>query len=204
MMMFLKACAVAIVVSWGLFGATGQARAQADPLLGQLMAVGFNFCPRGWADANGQLLPISSNSALFSLYGTIYGGDGRTTFALPDLRGRSAIHEGNGPGLPPVVQGERGGQTSFTLNLSTMPNHTHAAVATLHASEDAANQAAPEGNTLASAQTYVAGAPQVALNAASVTTTVQPVGGQLPVEKRSPYLTVRWCVALQGVFPSRN
>lgn len=204
MMMILKACAMAIVVSWGLFGATGQARAQAEPFMGQLMAVGFNFCPRGWTDANGQLLPISSNSALFSLYGTIYGGDGRTTFALPDLRGRSAIHEGNGPGLPPVVQGERGGATSFTLTQSTMPIHSHNAVSTLRASEDAANQAAPEGNTLASAQTYVASAPQVALNTASVTTDVQPSGSNLPVEKRSPYLALRWCVALQGVFPSRN
>ena len=204
MMMILKACAMAIVVSWGLFGATGQARAQADPLLGQLMAVGFNFCPRGWADANGQLLPISSNSALFSLYGTIYGGNGTTTFALPDLRGRSAIHHGDGPGLPPVAQGQLGGATSFTLNQSTMPIHSHNAVSTLHASEDAANQAAPEGNTLASAQTYVASAPQVSLNTASVTTAVQPSGSNVPVEKRSPYLAVRWCVALQGVFPSRN
>ena len=87
----------------------GKAFAAVEPFLGEIMPVGFNFCPRGWSKADGQLLPIASNSALFSLYGTMYGGDGRTTFALPDLRGRAPIHAGNGPGLPPITQGEKGG-----------------------------------------------------------------------------------------------
>lgn len=101
------------------------AAAQSEPFIGQIMCAGFNFTPRGWARLDGQLLPIAQNQALFSLLGTTYGGDGRTTFALPDMRGRALVHDGNGPGLTPRTLGERGGAETHTLTPSQMPAHTH-------------------------------------------------------------------------------
>ena len=145
----IAAAAATLVAASAITMSVKPAHAQSDPLIGQLMLVGFNFCPRGWADANGQLLAISSNTALFSLLGTTYGGDGRTTFALPDLRGRSAVHVGNGPGLPSVSQGQRGGSTSFSIATNNMPSHSHAATATAHGVEAAANQTDPAGHALA-------------------------------------------------------
>ena len=109
--------------------------AQPEPFLGQLMLVGFTFCPRGWANANGQLLEISTNTALFSLLGTTYGGNGRTTFGLPDLRGRVPVHVGTGPGLSAYRQGQRSGQETVTLTAAEMPAHRH----TVNASNQIAN-----------------------------------------------------------------
>jgi microcystin-dependent protein len=188
-----------------------RAAAQADPLLGQLVAVGFNFCPRGWAPADGQLLPIAQNTALFSLLGTTYGGDGRTTFALPDLRGRVAISRGRGTGLSDYVQGQRAGAESFTMTQSQLPTHTHTATttSTVRANDQEGNQNAPANHVLANDgndRIYSDQAPNVSLNAAAVssTTQVNNTGGGQAVQHRGPFLTVLWCIALQGIFPSRN
>jgi microcystin-dependent protein len=196
------------------------AHAQAEPFIGQMMLTAATFCPRAWADANGQLLPISQNQALFSLLGTTYGGDGRTTFALPDLRGRAPIHVGQGPGLANITAGEKGGAEQTTLTVNTLPPHTHGAAtvvnvtAHLNASSTAAATGTPStGVVLGDAgrtDVYVAPPANVQLNPAAVTTTatatttVDNTGGGQPVAIRSPYLGMRWCVALQGIFPSRN
>lgn len=176
------------------------AQAQFEPFIGQLMLVGYNFCPRGWAAADGSLLSIAQNTALFSLLGTQFGGDGRVTFALPDLRGRAPIGVGQGPGLQQVLEGQTGGSENVTLLQQHMPVHTHA----LNASPQAATHAAPAADRLlATAQnagTYVAAGPGVPLAPNSV----GAAGGSQPFSVRDPYLGMRWCIALQGVFPSRN
>ncbi|MHC4955882.1 MAG: phage tail protein, partial [Planctomycetota bacterium] len=120
-----------------------------EPFIGQIQQFGFNFPPRGWAHCDGQLLPISSNTALFSLLGTTFGGDGRTTFGLPDLRGRIAKHVGTGPGLSPVTWGQRGGAETVVLNTGNMPSHTHTATATLRGTSAAGNVEDPAGAVLA-------------------------------------------------------
>ena len=183
------------------------AHAQVDPLLGQMMTVAFNFCPRGWAKADGQLLPISSHTALFSLLGTIYGGDGRTTFALPDLRGRSSIHSGHGAGLNVVAQGERGGANSQVMTIATMPNHSHTATSVLHASSTAAGGSAPSGAALAGALSYTGargGTIDVEMLAGSVTTTVNSQGAGQAFGINDPFLGMLTCISMEGVFPSRS
>ncbi|QEQ97176.1 phage tail protein [Neptunomonas concharum] len=179
------------------------ASAASDPLLGEVMLVGFNFCPRGWMEAAGQLLPISQNTALFSLYGTIYGGDGRTTFALPDLRGRAPIGAGSGPGLSTYNQGIRGGTEEFTLLVQNMPEHNHSIMAT----SAQVTKGGPAGKLLAADNhtnkytIYNGGStPLSAMDSRMVTNT----GGSQAVSKRSPYLAMKWCVATQGVYPSRS
>jgi microcystin-dependent protein len=189
--------AVAVAVAGTLNVAP--AHAGLDPFIGEIMAVGFTFCPRGWANADGQLLPIAQNTALFSLYGTTYGGDGRTTFALPDLRGRTAIHTGNGPGLTSRQQGSRGGSETNTLTINQMPPHNHS----LNALSSGGNNPSPTGLLLAndgSDRIYAAGTPDTALAGNAIGTS----GSGQPVNNMQPYLTIRYCVALQGVFPSRN
>jgi len=197
----LAASAVAMATT---FTASAPAHAQAEPLLGQMMLFGGNFCPRGWADAAGTLLAINSNQALFSLLGTMYGGDGRTTFGLPDLRGRAPISLGSGPGLPSYpTQGAKGGTTSFTLTVNTMPSHNH--IGTMRASNLPGDTANPNDNSLATTageNIYHTGAPAVNMDVGTVV--VANSGGSFPVNKLSPYLVMRWCVATVGVFPSRN
>lgn len=174
-----------------------------EPFIGQIQMVGFNFPPRGWANCDGQLLAISSNTALFSLLGTMYGGDGRTTFALPDLRGRVAIHIGNGPGLSNYSQGQKGGAEFVTLSVNQMPSHSHNA--RLRGTDDRGDQATPGGNSLASksrTNIYSSSAPDVDLVADSVQLTNS--GGSQAHENRMPYLGVRHVIALQGIFPSRS
>ncbi|MEZ4701043.1 MAG: tail fiber protein [Rhodothermales bacterium] len=156
-----------------------------DPFVGEVRLVGFNFCPRGWTEASGQLLPIAQYQALFSLYGTIYGGDGQTTFALPDLRGRAPIHEGQGAGLQTYTMGQRGGAESITLTPNEIPSHAHAFT------ELSSANGTEEGIVLRSG----AGDQQ-----ASTTS----VGGSQGHENRPPYLVMRYCVALEGIYPSRN
>ena len=179
------------------------ASAASDPLLGEVMLVGYNFCPRGWAEAAGQLLPISQNTALFSLYGTIYGGDGRTTFALPDLRGRAPIGAGQGSGLADYRQGSRGGAESFILSVLNMPAHNHSIMAT----SAQVTKGGPAGKLLGADNNtnkytiYDGGStPLSAMDSRMVTN----AGGSQAVSKRSPYLAMKWCVAMVGVFPSRN
>jgi microcystin-dependent protein len=186
----------------GAWTVPGTARAGAEPFIGELMLFGGNFCPRGWADASGQLLAVSQNEALFSLLGTMYGGDGRTTFGLPDLRGRVPLHAGQGPGLTNRHQGSRGGQETVTLSVTQMPSHSHALVGT----SDLATQLVPQSNLLASKERIrkyrspAEGADLVDLSETSVGST----GNSQAHDNMPPYLTLRWCIALQGVYPSRN
>jgi microcystin-dependent protein len=167
-----------------------------EPFVGEIKIVGFNFAPRGWAFCDGQLLPISQNTALFSLLGTTYGGDGRSTFALPDLRGRSARHAGTGPGLANVRSGERGGAVSHTLITNNLPSHSH----TMNlASSSEGEQTSPAGNSLAVSddRNYVAGT-------GTPMGSTGNTGSQQAVNHLPPYLGVYHVIALQGLFPSRN
>jgi len=156
-------------------------------------------------------MSISQNTALFSLVGTIYGGDGRTTFALPDLRGRTPISQGAGSGLSNVVMGEKGGTENVTLTVNQMPAHDHSATATstLNATPQAGDQGNPAGNVLArdtGSSPYRSGTAAAAMDASSVSTsvTVGNNGGNQPVNVRNPYLGMQWCIALTGIYPSRN
>ncbi len=167
-----------------------------EPFIGQIMAVGFNFPPRGWAACEGQLLPINQNQALFSLLGTTYGGNGQTTFALPDLRGRVPISSGNGPGLTPHTLGERSGAASVTLLQQQLPSHNHPAATASPATGNAPATAMPAPG---GAQLY--GTPGAATLAADALT---DVGGNQPHPNQQPYLGVLYVIALEGIFPSRN
>ena len=173
-----------------------------EPFIGMIVGFGGNFAPRGWALCDGQLLPISSYSALFSILGTTYGGDGRTTFGLPDLRGRSAVHAGSGPGLPDVRLGEKGGSTEFTLSAAQMPAHNHS----FHAETAAADQLNPQGRMLAlPAQGNEIYAAVVSTEDREMATqSIGSAGGGQSVVKRSPYQAINFIIALQGVFPSRD
>ena len=171
--------------------------------LGEIIQTGYTFCPRGTADAAGQLLSISSNTALFSLYGTVFGGDGRTTFALPDLRGRAPIGQGNGPGLTPRPMGQRAGSETTTLTTMTLPAHSHnPQVAIARTSADQAN---PINNSFARAaqNAYVEQAPGTdTMHQGTIVS--QNVGQSVPINNMQPYQVMRYCVALEGIYPSRN
>lgn len=177
-----------------------------EPFLGQITLFGFNFAPRGWALCDGQLLPISQNEALFSLLGTMYGGDGRTTFGLPDLRGRVPIHAGKAPGLSNYPQGARGGTETVTLSIDQMPAHSHGATTTIRGHADPGNARAPGGNTWAESddRDYTDQAPSEELHSGNAQTTIQDTGGSQSHENRQPYIVVRYCIALVGVYPSRS
>ena len=155
---------------------------------------------------SGQLLSIASNEALFSLLGTIYGGDGRTTFALPDLRGRSMVHFGNGPGLSPITIGEKGGNESTTLTVNNMPTHNH--TATLHGETAVADSGNPNNRMLALTQATgnIYASPVAAEDRimASESIVVGNNGGGQSFSNRSPYLGVNVCIATVGIYPSRN
>ncbi|QFT78499.1 phage tail protein [Erythrobacter sp. THAF29] len=172
--------------------------------IGQVSAFGGNFCPRGWTPANGQLLPIAQYTALFSLYGTIYGGDGRTTFQLPDLRGRRPVSEGTGTGLGSYRLGSRGGATSFTITAAQLPSHNH--TGTTRASSALGNSANPRNNVLAvdndGVKIYHNGGSTNNMAAGSLA--INNAGGGQSVNKVSPFQVVQWCVALDGVYPSRS
>jgi microcystin-dependent protein len=177
-----------------------------NPFIGLICMFGGNFAPRGWAFCDGQLLSIAQNTALFSILGTTYGGDGRTTFALPDLRGRVAIHPGNGPGLTPRNLGQRGGTETNTLNQLQLPSHTHTASGTVNLGT-ASNAASGSGaflpiSTGANFYSTAAGAAQ--MNAGAVSVTVGNTGNNQPVNNIQPFQCVSFIIALQGTFPSRN
>ncbi len=163
----------------------------AEPFLAEIRIFSFSFPPKGWAACNGQLLPINQNQALFSLLGTTYGGNGITTFALPNLQGRVPVHVGNS-----IVLGESAGEASHTLIASEMPAHTHPATG----SSTPANLGDPTGNLWAMGNAAYNPTPNTTMNPASVL----PVGGNQPHENMSPYLTLNFCIAMQGIFPSRN
>jgi microcystin-dependent protein len=173
----------------------------ADPFVAEIRIFGFNFAPKGWAFCNGQLLPLSQNTALFSLLGTTYGGDGKSTFALPDLEGRAPMHPGQGPGLSLHDLGETGGSETVTLLESEIPAHNHIGKAV---NPPTANQDDASANvllaTVTGANIYAAPnnltplAPEV----------LAPAGGDQPHNNLQPYLTLSFCIALQGVFPPRS
>ena len=164
-----------------------------EPFIGELKLFSFGFAPRGWALCNGQLLPINQNQALFSLLGTNYGGDGRTTFALPNLQGRVPVHVGNGLSL-----GQAAGEVSHALVSPELPTHTHL----VNGSPNTATVVSPTGNYLATSpgNDYVAPPGNTTLMAA----TLSNAGGSQPHDNMSPYLVLNICIALQGIFPSQN
>jgi len=176
-----------------------------QPFLGQIQPFGFGFAPRGWALCNGQILSISQNTALFALLGTMYGGNGITTFALPDLQSRVGMSAGTDPVGNNYSQGEEAGEETIVIDFGTFPAHTHAFVGT----SDAGNKLQPPNsgvlanvknlNNAANGPYYAAGAAQP-LTPASVST----VGGNQPHTNLQPYLTINWCIAMQGIFPARN
>jgi microcystin-dependent protein len=165
----------------------------AEPFLAELRIMSFNFAPKGWAMCNGQLLPINQNQALFSLLGTTFGGDGRVNFALPDLRAKTPIHVGSGHTL-----GEQGGQQAHTLTSAELPTHFHVANASSASSGGNDN---PTGRVLGSVSNmYHSPANLTAMNPATITNT----GGSQAHLNAQPFLTLTFCIALQGIFPSRN
>ena len=181
----------------------------ANPFIGEISMFGGNFAPRGWAKCDGQLLPISTYSALFSLLGTTYGGDGRTTFALPDLRGRAPIHMGHGPGLSDRRLGSRGGTEYNVLNITQLPNHDHNVTAqfSLNAARNPQDSSNPAGNSLGAANIYDSDvSPTVSLKEGSVTgnVSIHNTGGNQPINNMEPYATINYIIALQGVYPSRS
>lgn len=201
-----------------------------EPFIGEIKMFGGNFAPRGYAFCQGQIMAIAQNSALFSLLGTTYGGDGQTTFGLPDLRGRSPVGQGQGPGTGLVVLGQVGGVESTTLTLNQMPQHTHTVTfsspltatgqaAIPAASASTTTQAAP-GATTVLGPIAASGRPGTLYSTTAADTTLQPfsitcsgsvpngtasiAGGSQPFSLRNPYLGVNFIIALEGVFPSRN
>lgn len=186
-----------------------------EPFLGQIKVFGFNFAPRGWALCEGQILPINQYQSLYSLLGTTYGGDGRTTFALPDLRGRAPVHPGSS-----IVLGQSSGSPTNTLTVANMPNHTHSlqlvspVSATLFASGVNGNQNAPSNHSLAPGGSrtmdFQSAAPDVLMSADSlvvtndIAATVDSAGAGQSHNNMQPYLAVNYSIAIQGLFPSRN
>ncbi|MGF1569982.1 MAG: phage tail protein [Nodosilinea sp.] len=170
-----------------------------DPFIGEIRMFAGNFVPQGWAFCNSRLMPISQNTALFSLLGTIYGGDGRTTFALPDLRGRVPLHFGQGTGLSNYPLGSRGGSEQVALTAEQLPAHSHA----LLTSDAEGNQRTPANHALAIPEEsliYSAAEPTVAMAKGAIAST----GSNQPHENRQPYLAVNYIIALVGIFPARS
>jgi microcystin-dependent protein len=167
----------------------------ADPFVGEIRVVGFNFAPTGWALCNGQVLPIAQNTALFSLLGTTYGGDGRTTFALPNLQGRASMHQGQGPGLSYHALGEADGTQAETLSPAQMPAHNHA----LAAASGSATTGTPSSQV-----SLAAGAVKTYAPAHNVVPMGEVAGGGQPHNNMQPYLVLNYVIALTGIFPPRG
>lgn len=193
--MFKTLTAAALAAGCLFVAAPAQAQEQ---YLGEVRLFGMNWCPRGFLPAEGQLLAISQNTALFSLYGTLYGGDGRTTFALPDLRGRAPVSAGQGPGLPGYSVGQKAGTTAHTLTINEMPPHGHPAFGT----GSAADNDSPQGTLLATQgdDFYAAGPANEQMASGAIGNS----GGGQAFSIQDPILAMTWCVATQGIFPSRN
>jgi len=184
-----------LILLVGFFGIP-KTFAQQEPFVGQIMAVPYNFAPTGWAECNGQLIPIASNTALFSLLGVQYGGNGTTNFALPDLRGRVMVGEGNGPGLIPVILGESGGYYQATITTNNLPAHSHP----ISANTGAGTTSIPTNNVLAntadSDREY-----STTSNVSMIPTAA--VGGTTPINNMQPYVGIKYVIATQGIFPAR-
>jgi microcystin-dependent protein len=182
-----------------------------EPFIGEIKILGFNFAPRGYATCQGQILSIAQNTALFSLLGTYYGGNGQTTFALPDLQGRMPIGQGQGPGLPAYNMGQIAGVNNVTILTSNMPAHVHTANALsikLKASTANADEGSPDGNFPATTPTGIysgnGATPGVHTGGVDVSGTTDIAGGGQPIDIRNPYLTINYSIAIEGIFPSRN
>jgi len=187
-----------------------------DPFLGQIQPFGFNFAPRGWAKCDGQLLSIASYNALFALLGTTFGGDGRTSFALPDLRGRSITHIGKGPGLASMGWGQNGGRETITLSLQNMPTHSHAltngvADVMVYTTDNTDTSAETESGAHAlgtggTMPDIYRENPSTGDHLAGVTIsgTTNPAGSSQAFDSRNPFLGINVCIAQVGIFPSRN
>jgi microcystin-dependent protein len=188
-----------------------------EPFVGEIRMFAGSFAPRSWAFCDGQLLAISQNDALFSLFGTIYGGDGITTFGLPDLRGRVPVHEGTGPGLSNRRLGAKGGAERVTLTLAQAPSHTHnlqpvaGSSATLRFESGASDEAAPAGNSIAVARggeelfrTSAGAGEKMHANTVSLVGGTQNAGGSQAHTNMPPFLCVNFIVALFGIYPSRS
>lgn len=186
-----------------------------EPFIGEIRALGFDFAPVGWAQCNGQLLKVNENTALFSLLGTIYGGDGKTTFGLPDLRGRVAINDGAGPGLTNRHMGEKGGAETVTLATDQMPQHAHTLTDTeghLNCSSAIATVPTPAGNSIAPSPgrndpyRFIDADPDAAMRDGSITVSgkTSDSGDSQAHNNMEPYLVLNYCIALQGIYPSRS
>ena len=174
----------------------------AEPFIGEIRMVGFSYAPEYWANADGQLLSVSEHSALYSLYGTTYGGDGRNTFGLPDLRGRVPIHTGHGPGLPDYRMGMAGGSPTVTLSTNEIPSHAHTAKVKAKAAEG--DQSAPTEHYWAQlARGATAYAADHDTTMATDAVQVDDAGGGHAHQNMQPFLTIRFCVSLNGVYPPR-
>lgn len=197
--MKLRSAILACTLIGAGFAAAPDAAAD-EPFVGELRLYGNNFCPRGWAPANGAMLPISQNSALFSLLGTIYGGDGRTTFALPNLNDRAPVGDGNGPGLTPYRIGQTGGSSQTTLTSQNVPAHTH----DLRASNDAVDTHDGEGDYFGNFGGFTAYGDSTSGGTMNDNAVSSVGGGNVPINLEQPTLTMNWCIALTGIYPSRS
>ncbi|HSR49370.1 MAG TPA: tail fiber protein [Acidobacteriota bacterium] len=172
-----------------------------EPFVAEIRIFAGNFAPRGWAFCNGQLLPVSQNTALFSLIGTTYGGDGRTTTALPNLEGRAPMHPGRGPGLTDRRLGQRGGVETVTLNEAQMPNHTH----TMRASDGRGRSGIAVGNVLAEPRDGLLYQTNTSANLVDMSdSSLSDTGGSQAHNNMQPYLTMNFIIALVGLYPSRS
>jgi len=172
-----------------------------DPFIGQICVFGFNFAPRNWATCDGQILSIAQNSALFSLLGTTYGGNGQTTFALPDLRGRTSIHQGQGPGLSAYALGQVAGTENASLTVNNLAAHAHTFAPPCV--DDDATSGIPTARSLANSSSNIYANPTGTAVMAPGNTGAGP-GSSQPFGILPPYLVVNWCIAMNGIFPSRN
>lgn len=195
----------AALLAGAMVGLAPEAEAGPEPYIGEIMVLPYNFCPRGTMAAHGQLLPIAQNSALFSLLGTMYGGDGRTTFALPDLRGRVPVGQGQGPGLNMYQLGQRGGAENTTLTIAQMPSHTHNGGLT------ATTMQASDGQLKEMSQNRPQAIYRPALKTGNPNAPVTQwpmelghTGASQPISVVQPYLTLNYCIAVQGIYPSRS
>jgi microcystin-dependent protein len=176
-----------------------------EPFMGLIAAFGFNFTPRGWASCSGQLSSIAQNSAMFALLGTMYGGDGIQTFGIPDLRGRTLVGMGTGPGLSPVVQGQMAGSQQVTITSSNMPQHNHtlgaARLSIANSIPDSSLSSGFLANTPSTQKIYAEGS-----NATSsvISGTTDMAGSSFPLGIMNPFLGINYCIAMEGIFPSRN
>lgn len=168
----------------------------ADPFVAEIRIYPFNFAPKGWAFCNGQLIPLSQNTALFSLLGTTYGGNGKSNFALPNLEGRAAMMPGQGPGLSLRDLGETAGSETVTLLESEIPAHSH----TLRTSDERGDATSPQGNYLGAGTDVFVDTSNTTMASSALST----AGGDAPHNNMMPYLTLSFCIALQGVFPPRS